>query len=97
MIHGSSYVWVFQVSGIFGVAKDALAEIASRLRVRTLRDANSGAETAPVGPAQRFGRSGSIPSIGIPPSGTMGSGGSSRYDPLKVFFPHWGVCSKHLP
>lgn len=73
-----------QVSGIFGVAKDALAEIASRLRVRTLRDANSGAETAPVGPAQRFGRSGSIPSIGIPPSGTMGSGGSSRYDPLKV-------------
>ncbi|KAE8022096.1 hypothetical protein FH972_007929 [Carpinus fangiana] len=73
-----------QVSGNFGVAKDALAEIASRLRVRTLRDANAGAEAAPVGPARGFGPAGSMPGGGFPPSGTMGAGSSGRYDPLKV-------------
>ncbi|KAG6659792.1 hypothetical protein CIPAW_03G061000 [Carya illinoinensis] len=73
-----------QVSGNFGVAKDALAEIASRLRVRTLRDATAGAETAPVGPAQRYGHAGNMPSRGLPPSGTMGAGNSGRYDPLMV-------------
>lgn len=79
-------LWVFQISGNFGVAKDALAEIASRLRVRTLRDATAGAETAPVGPAQRYGRGGSMSSRGLPPSGTMGAGNSGRYDPLMVHF-----------
>ncbi|KAK6913500.1 K Homology domain, type 1 [Dillenia turbinata] len=39
-----------QISGNYGVAKDALGEIASRLRARFLRDANAGAEHAPVGP-----------------------------------------------
>lgn len=73
-----------QVSGNFGVAKEALAEIASRLRVRTLRDANAGAESAPVGPARGFGPAGSMPGGGFPPSGIMGAGSSGRYDPLKV-------------
>ncbi|KAK4602182.1 hypothetical protein RGQ29_011293 [Quercus rubra] len=72
-----------QVSGNFGVAKDALAEIASRLRVRTLRDANA-AESAPVGPSQGLRPAGSIPGGGLPQSGTMGAGSSGRYDPLKV-------------
>jgi hypothetical protein len=79
-------LWVIQVSGNFGVAKDALAEIASRLRVRTLRDANAGAESAPVGPARGFGSAGSMPGGGFPPSGPMGAGSSGRYDPLKVPF-----------
>ncbi|KAK6927950.1 K Homology domain, type 1 [Dillenia turbinata] len=39
-----------QISGNYGVAKDALGEIASRLRARFLRDANAGGEHAPVGP-----------------------------------------------
>uniref|UniRef100_A0A2N9GQ21 Reverse transcriptase domain-containing protein n=1 Tax=Fagus sylvatica TaxID=28930 RepID=A0A2N9GQ21_FAGSY len=73
-----------QVSGNFGVAKDALAEIASRLRVRTVRDANAAAETASVGPAQGLRPTGSIPGGGLPPSGTMGASSSGRYDPLKV-------------
>lgn len=81
-------LWVIQVSGNFGVAKEALAEIASRLRVRTLRDANAGAESAPVGPARGFGPAGSMPGGGFPPSGVMGAGSSGRYDPLKVpFYP----------
>lgn len=81
-------LWVIQVSGNFGVAKEALAEIASRLRVRTLRDANAGAESAPVGPARGFGPAGSMPGGGFPPSGIMGAGSSGRYDPLKVpFYP----------
>ncbi|XP_042976664.1 KH domain-containing protein HEN4-like isoform X2 [Carya illinoinensis] len=71
-----------QISGNFGVAKDALAEIASRLRVRTLQ--NAGAEIAPVRSAQKFGWGGSIPGGGLPPSGTMGAGSSDRYDPLEV-------------
>ncbi len=77
---------VIQVSGNFGVAKDALAEIASRLRVRTVRDANAAAETASVGPAQGLRPTGSIPGGGLPPSGTMGASSSGRYDPLKVLF-----------
>lgn len=77
---------VIQVSGNFGVAKDALAEIASRLRVRTLRDANAAAESAPVGPSQGLRPGGSIPGGGLPQSGTMGAGSSGRYDPLKVLY-----------
>lgn len=76
---------VIKISGNFGVAKDALAEITSRLRVRTLRDANAGAEPALVGPAHGFGLAGSVPGGGPrqPPS-AVGAGSSSRYDPLKV-------------
>lgn len=72
-----------QVSGNFGVAKDALAEIASRLRLRTLRDANAAAEATPVGPVRRL-PAGGMPGGGLPPSGAMGAGSSGRYDPLQV-------------
>ncbi|XP_031257713.1 KH domain-containing protein At4g18375-like [Pistacia vera] len=70
-----------QISGNFAVAKDALAEIGSRLRVRTLRDV--GAEPVPVGPVQRFGSAGSLPGRGPPLSGTMRAGSSGGYDSLR--------------
>lgn len=74
-----------QISGNFVVAKDALAEITSRLRVRTLRDANAGEEHAPVGPPHRFGPPGSLPVGGLPPPpSAIRAGSSGRYDPLKV-------------
>lgn len=72
-----------QISGNFGVAKDALAEIASRLRARTLRDANAGVEPGPVGPVQGFGPARSLPGRGPPPSGTMGASSSGGYEPLR--------------
>lgn len=74
-----------QISGNFGVAKDALAEVASRLRVRTLRDANVGAEPASVGPAQRLGSAGSLQGRGPPPSAPVRVGISGGYEPLRVF------------
>eukprot|EP00257_Ricinus_communis_P015347 XP_015573234.1 KH domain-containing protein At4g18375 [Ricinus communis] len=70
-----------QISGKFGVAKDALAEIASRLRVRTLRDVNAGAEPGPVGPIQGFGAARSLPGRGS--SGMMGASSSGGYEPLR--------------
>ncbi|KAH0984502.1 hypothetical protein GBA52_011679 [Prunus armeniaca] len=87
-----------QISGNFGVAKDALAEITSRLRVRTLRDANAGAEPALVGPARGFGLAGSVPGGGPrqPPS-AVGAGSSSRYDPLKVGRHEYELQSYRIP
>ncbi|KAK3218226.1 hypothetical protein Dsin_012196 [Dipteronia sinensis] len=72
-----------QISGNFGVAKDALAEIASRLRVRTLRDANAGVEPAPVAPAPRFGTAGSLPGRGPLSSVSVGGGSAVGYEPLR--------------
>ncbi|CAK9167604.1 unnamed protein product [Ilex paraguariensis] len=72
-----------QISGNFGVAKDTLAEIASRLRTRCLRDANAGAEPAPVEPVPRLGPSRSLPGARPPPSGPIGAGSSGRYEILK--------------
>lgn len=72
-----------QISGNIGVAKDALAEIASRLRVRTLRDANAGAEHTPVGLAQGFGPPRSIRD-GPPLPSSLRAGNFGVYDPLKV-------------
>ncbi|GAY43914.1 hypothetical protein CUMW_078220 [Citrus unshiu] len=72
-----------QISGNFGVAKDALTEIASRLRARTLRDANVGAEPAPVGPVQLVGAAGGLPSRGPLPSGPVGAGISGGYEPFR--------------
>ncbi|XP_050227802.1 KH domain-containing protein At4g18375-like [Mercurialis annua] len=69
-----------QISGNFSVAKDALSEIASRLRVRTLRDANGGTEPGPVGPGQGFGTARSLPGRGPPPSGMMGPSSSGGYE-----------------
>ncbi|KAJ9147355.1 hypothetical protein P3X46_029529 [Hevea brasiliensis] len=75
-----------QISGNFAAAKDALVEIASRLRARTLRDANAGVEPAPVGPVKGFGAARSLPGRGPPPSGIMGASSSSGYEPLRVNF-----------
>ncbi|KAF3443892.1 hypothetical protein FNV43_RR13582 [Rhamnella rubrinervis] len=72
-----------QISGNFGVSKDALTEIASRLRVRTLRDSNTGAERTPLGPAQGFGPARGLPGGGHSLPSSVGFGSSSGYDPLK--------------
>lgn len=72
-----------QISGNFGVAKDALAEIASRLRLRTLRDGNGGGEPALVGPMQGFGPAGSLPVRGPPTPSALGVGSSGGYEPVK--------------
>lgn len=72
-----------QISAIFVAAKDALAEIASRLRMRTLRDANAGVEPPPVGPVQGYARVRSLPGRGPPPSGGIGAGSSGRYERIK--------------
>ncbi|THG21199.1 hypothetical protein TEA_021434 [Camellia sinensis var. sinensis] len=69
-----------QISGNFGVAKDALAEVASRLRARCLRDANAGAEPATVGPVKGFGPAGSLPGGGPRPSGPVRPGSSSGFE-----------------
>lgn len=79
-----------QISGNFAVAKDALAEIGSRLRVRTLRDV--GAEPVPVGPVQRFGSAGSLQGRGPLLSGTMEAGFSGGYDSLRVFIFYFFPC-----
>ncbi|XVF20821.1 hypothetical protein REPUB_Repub12eG0035500 [Reevesia pubescens] len=71
-----------QISGNFGIAKDALAEIASRLRVRTLRDVNAGAEPAPLGPVHRFGPARSMPD-GPSPAAEIGPGRSYGYEPFR--------------
>lgn len=60
-----------------------MVEIASRLRVRTLRDANAGAEHTPVGLAQSFGPPSDIRN-GPPLPSSLRSGSSGGYDPLKV-------------
>lgn len=74
-----------QISGSFGVAKDALVEIASRLRARSLRDVNSKAESAPVRPLSGFGPSEDFRSGDPQRSGVMEAGSSRRYDHLKVW------------
>lgn len=69
-----------QISGNFGVAKDALVEIASRLRARYLRDANAGPELSPVRPIAGFGPGRSLPSRGPDMFGPLRTGSSSAYE-----------------
>lgn len=57
-----------QISGNFAVAKDALAEISSRLRARCLRDAKVVGEPAPVRPHTGYGHPGKV--HGGPPLGS---------------------------
>lgn len=73
-----------QVSGSFAVAKDALAEIASRLRARCLRDGSAAAEPAPPPPrpVQGYGPIGGFPRGG-PPTGPVGMGSSGSYNAVK--------------
>ncbi|GMH27187.1 hypothetical protein Nepgr_029030 [Nepenthes gracilis] len=72
-----------QVSGSFAVAKDALAEIASRLRTRCLRDGNAGPEPAPEGPVPGYGPAGGFPSRGVVPSGSSEVGSSAGHSVVK--------------
>ncbi|KAG5227158.1 hypothetical protein OIU78_026369 [Salix suchowensis] len=72
-----------QISGNYGVAKDALAEIASRLRSRTLRDANAGTEPGPVGPVPGVGPARNLPGRGPQPSGMMAASSSGGYEPRR--------------
>ncbi|TYH44319.1 hypothetical protein ES332_D11G185900v1 [Gossypium tomentosum] len=71
-----------QISGNFGVTKDALAEIASRLRVRTLRDVNAGAEPASVGSVRVSGPARNMPD-GPPPAATIGPGYSGGFESFR--------------
>ncbi|GLU01620.1 hypothetical protein SLE2022_189220 [Rubroshorea leprosula] len=72
-----------QISGNFRVAEGALGEIASRLRIRTLRDANAGPEPAPTGPVQGFGPGRSLPGSGPPPSAAISAGKFGGYEPFR--------------
>ncbi|WCJ25378.1 RNA-binding KH domain-containing protein [Euphorbia peplus] len=72
-----------QISGSFAVAKDALAEIASRLRVRTLRDANTGTEPGPPGRVQGFGPTRNLPGRNPQLSDILGAGSSGGYEAFR--------------
>ncbi|MBA0590271.1 hypothetical protein Gorai_018984, partial [Gossypium raimondii] len=80
-----------QISGNFGVTKDALAEIASRLRVRTLRDVNAGAEPASVGSVRVSGPARNMPD-GPPPAATIGPGYSGGIESFRGW--DWVVLSE---
>lgn len=67
-----------QISGNYEVAREALAEVASRLRERCLRNAKSGVEPVPIGTVPGFGSRGA-PSR----SGAIGAGRSAGYEPFK--------------
>lgn len=69
------------MSGSYGVAKDALAEIASRFRARCLRDAKPGTEPAPL---PGFTPRGNLASQGPSPSGVIRGGRPGGYAPFKV-------------
>lgn len=84
MVLTDPLVLMVQISGNFGVAKDALAEIASRLRARCLRDAKALGEPAPIGPHTGYGHPGNIHGGGPPPSGAIGVGSSGGYNHFKV-------------
>lgn len=66
------------------VARDALSEIASRLRARSLEGTSASAEPVPMRPFNRFGPSESFFERGPPPSGRMGSGSSGGYGHAQV-------------
>ncbi|XP_030529117.1 KH domain-containing protein HEN4-like isoform X2 [Rhodamnia argentea] len=78
-----------QVSGSFGVAKDVLAEISSRLRVRTLRDENAGGKADSIGTPQGFASGGSLRARRLPLSGSVGAGSSYEYEDFKGGQPEY--------
>ncbi|RZC61139.1 hypothetical protein C5167_022917 [Papaver somniferum] len=74
-----------QISGNMNVARDALSEIASRLRARSLEGTRASAEPVPPArPSNRFGPSESFFERGPPPSGRIGSGSSGGYGHAQV-------------
>ncbi|CAH9119163.1 unnamed protein product [Cuscuta epithymum] len=71
-----------QVSGTVGCAKEALAEIASRLRTRFLSNAKG--EPAPSRAAPAFGPAVDFPGSSLPAPSPLGAGrSSSRFDYFK--------------
>ncbi|XP_057522230.1 KH domain-containing protein At4g18375-like [Amaranthus tricolor] len=74
-----------QVSGSFAVAKDALAEIASRLRARCLRDAGIAAEPTlpPPRSVQGYGPPGDFHRGGLPAPGPVGMGSLGSYNSVE--------------
>ncbi|CAA3003358.1 KH domain-containing At4g18375-like [Olea europaea subsp. europaea] len=76
-----------QISGNVGVAKDALAEIASRLRTRCLRDVNTRAEPGYVKPIPGFGSTRNFRDGGLPLSSSTRAGSSGRHEYLKDYEP----------
>eukprot|EP00262_Sarcandra_glabra_P000746 TRINITY_DN10864_c0_g1_i1.p1 TRINITY_DN10864_c0_g1~~TRINITY_DN10864_c0_g1_i1.p1 ORF type:complete len:655 (+),score=142.11 TRINITY_DN10864_c0_g1_i1:65-1966(+) len=77
-----------QISGTVNVAKEALSEIASRLRMRTFKGANAPVNPAPVGtfqgvPPENFS------ARGPPPSGMIGAGSSGDYGLYKGGGPQY--------
>ncbi|XP_051117526.1 KH domain-containing protein At4g18375-like [Andrographis paniculata] len=77
---------LIQICGSFGMAKDALIEIASRLRTRCLRDANSKGEPAPARPLPRYCPTEDLYSGGFPPLNTARAGSSVSYEHMRGFF-----------
>lgn len=74
------------MSGSFAVAKDALAEIASRLRARCLRDAGIAAEPTlpPPRSVQGYGPPGDFHRGGLPAPGPVGMGSLGSYNSVEV-------------
>ncbi|KAF6165733.1 hypothetical protein GIB67_012630 [Kingdonia uniflora] len=79
-----------QISGNVIVARDALVEISSRLRMRSLEGLAPAAEPGPVGPSRRFGSSNNFFERALPPSGMIGSGSSSGYEQMKGGYREYG-------
>lgn len=68
----------------FGIAKEALIEIGSRLKTRCLRDVSTRGEAASVRPLPGFGPPEDLRSGGFPLSSTTAAGSSGRYERMLV-------------
>ncbi|KAF5748022.1 hypothetical protein HS088_TW05G00754 [Tripterygium wilfordii] len=86
-----------QISGNIGVSKDALAEIASRLRMRTLRDSKPGAEPAQGGAVRGYGAPGRLHSGGPSPPRPMRAGITDGYDHPRGDRQEYGRQSYPVP
>ncbi|KAI3462534.1 hypothetical protein Pfo_019197 [Paulownia fortunei] len=86
-----------QISGSFGVAKDALVEIASRLRTRCLRDANTRGEPASVRPLPGFGPARNLHGGDLPLSSTIVPGSLGRYEHLQGSVREYDPPSFRVP
>lgn len=84
----SAHTSHYQISGSFAVAKDALVEIASRLRTRCLHDANTRGELSSVRPLPGFSPGGHLRNVGFSHSSPILAGGLGRYEHSQV-----SICS----
>ncbi|KAF9592598.1 hypothetical protein IFM89_016208 [Coptis chinensis] len=72
-----------QVSGNVNVARDALVEVAQRLRMRSLEGVNG--DAGPMGPMRGFGHPESFPDRRMPPSGMIARN-SGSYEHVKALW-----------